>query len=186
MVQPVERRIGGTRLVLRLGDITEEKTDAIVNAANPSLAGGGGVDGTIHRAGGPTILAECQAYVHERGPLPPGRAMWTRGGNLPARTVIHTVGPIYRNDRSSAPVLASAYTESLRLAEELNLKSVSFPSISTGAYGYPMEKAARVALATILEHLKAGSSLSLVQVVCFSEETFAAYRAALEGMIPAG
>lgn len=177
----VARTIAGRRIVALRGDIISQETDAIVNAANPSLCGGGGVDGAIHRAGGPTILAECQAYVHRYGMLTPGMAMSTSGGALRARWVIHTVGPIYRSDGESEPVLASAYQESLRLADRLELVSISFPAISAGAYGYPLNKAARVAVATICRYLAGDTSLELVQLVCFSEDAYAVYKNHLEG-----
>ena len=177
------RRIGQTKLTIGIGDITKQKTDAIVNAANSSLRGGGGVDGAIHRVGGPSIKKECQEYVSEHGALPPGKAMWTHGGSLPARYVIHTVGPIYKSEEESAPILTSAYQESLKLAEELNLKSLSFPSISTGAYGYPLEAAAWVALRAIIDYLCKGSRLELVQLVCFAKDTFDAYKEALEKLV---
>lgn len=177
------RRIGQTKLTIGIGDITKQKTDAIVNAANSSLRGGGGVDGAIHRVGGPSIKEECQEYVSEHGALPPGKAMWTHGGSLPARYVIHTVGPIYKSEEESAPILTSAYQESLRLAERLKISSLSFPSISTGAYGYPLEAAAWVALRAIIDYLREGSSLELVQLVCFAKETFDAYKEALEKLV---
>ena len=177
------RRIGQTKLTIGIGDITKQKTDAIVNAANSSLRGGGGVDGAIHRVGGPSIKEECQEYVSEHGALPPGKAMWTHGGSLPARYVIHTVGPIYKSEEESAPILTSAYQESLKLAEELNLKSLSFPSISTGAYGYPLEAAAWVALRAIIDYLREGSRLELVQLVCFAKDTFDAYKEALKKLV---
>lgn len=180
MPEPIRRVIGETDLVVLKGDITEQNTDAIVNAANSGLRGGGGVDGAIHRAGGPVIDEECRKYVREHGRLPPGKAMWTHAGNLLARYVIHTVGPIYRNDTESAPILESAYRESLLLAEKLGLGSISFPSISTGAYGYPLPKAAKIAVSTIAEHLRTGSPLKLVQIVCFSEEIFAEFKDNLE------
>lgn len=183
MADQVTSRIGQTRLVILIGDVTKQKTDAIVNAANSSLRGGGGVDGAIHRVGGPSINKECQEYVSEHGALPPGKAMWTHGGNLPARYVIHTVGPIYKSEEESAPILTSAYQESLRLAERLKVSSLSFPSISTGAYGYPLDKAARVALRAIIDYLREGSSLKLVQLVCFAKETFDAYKEALEKLV---
>jgi len=183
MADQVTSRIGQTKLVILIGDVTKQKTDAIVNAANSSLRGGGGVDGAIHRVGGPTIDKECQEYVSEHGALPPGKAMWTHGGNLPARYVIHTVGPIYKSEEGSAPVLRSAYEESLKLAEGLNLRSVSFPSISTGAYGYPLEAAARVALRAIIDYLREGASLKLVQLVCFAKEAFDAYKEASEKLV---
>jgi len=177
------RRIGQTKLTMGIGDITKQKTDAIVNAANSSLRGGGGVDGAIHRVGGPSIKKECQEYVSEHGALPPGKAMWTHGGNLPARYVIHTVGPIYKSEEESPPILTSAYQESLRLAERLKISSLSFPSISTGAYGYPLDKAAPVALRAIIDYLREGSRLELVQLVCFAEDTFDAYKEALEKLV---
>ncbi len=180
MPEPVGRRIGGTDLVVLKGDITEQSTDAVVNAANSGLRGGGGVDGAIHRAAGPVIDEECRAYVRRHGKLPPGKAMWTHAGNLPAKYVIHTVGPVYRSDAESAPILESAYRESLLLAEELGLESISFPAISTGVYGYPLPKAAKVAVETIAEHLRAGSPLKLVQIVCFSDAAFAAFKESLE------
>ena len=182
MPEPVKRRIGNTDLVVLQGDITEQATDAIVNAANSGLRGGGGVDGAIHRAAGPVIDDECREYVRKHGKLPPGKAMWTHAGKLPAKYVIHTVGPIYRNDEVSAPVLASAYRESLLLAEKLGLESVSFPAISTGVYGYPVEKAAAVAVRAIVEHLRPGSPLKLVQLVCFTDAAFAAFQKAVEAI----
>ncbi len=175
MADQVSQRIGKTELVILTGDITKQTTDAIVNAANSGLRGGGGVDGAIHRAGGPAILKECQDYVRVHGPLPPGKAMHTRGGNLAVRYVIHTVGPIYRNDQESAPILKGAYQESLKAAEALGLRSISFPSISTGAYGYPIDAAAQVALQAIMEHVRGGTNLELIQIVCFTADAFAAF-----------
>ena len=180
MADQVSQRIGETELVILTGDITKQTTDAIVNAANSSLRGGSGVDGAIHRAGGPTILKECQEYVRAHGALPPGKAMHTRGGNLAARYVIHTVGPIYRSDEESAPILKSAYQESLKAAETLGLRSLSFPSISTGAYGYPIDAAAQVALQAISEHVRGGTDLELIQIVCFTANAFSAFNAAME------
>ena len=140
------RTIGGSRIELALGDITAETTDVIVNAANALLAGGGGVDGAIHRAGGPSILEECRAI----GGCPTGEARITGAGRLHARWVVHAVGPIYRGGRSGeAEQLASAYRSSLRLAAEAGARSVAFPSISTGAYSYPIDEAARIALAAV-------------------------------------
>jgi O-acetyl-ADP-ribose deacetylase (regulator of RNase III) len=175
--------ISGCTLAIRVGDITEQHTDAIVNAANSSLCGGGGVDGAIHRAGGPMILEQCRAYVREHGRLPPGKAMATDAGELPARWVIHTVGPVYRGDRKSEPILEGAYRESLLLAEKMGIESLSFPSISTGAYHYPLEKAARVALSTISSHLREGSPLKLVQMVCFTERDGLVYKRALDEIV---
>jgi len=179
-----KRRIGNSDLAVRLGDITLQDTDAIVNAANSRLRGGGGVDGAIHRAAGADAIdRECRAYIAEYGPLPPGKAMWTSGENLRAKYVIHTVGPIYRNDMESKPILQNAYQESLRLAEDLKVRSVSFPAISAGVYGYPLDKAARVAIAAISDYLQQGSSsLTLVQMVCFTEVSYAAFNCALESI----
>jgi O-acetyl-ADP-ribose deacetylase (regulator of RNase III) len=133
------------------GDITKEKTDAIVNAANSRLAGGGGVDGAIHRAGGPAIMEECGKI----GGCPTGKAVITTGGKLDAKHVIHTVGPIYRGGvKGEAGLLASAYKESLKLASSKGLKSIAFPSISTGAYGYPLAEAANIALKTVTDYLR--------------------------------
>ncbi len=179
MTDRISKHIGQTQLVICAGNITRQATDAIVNAANSSLRGGGGVDGAIHRAGGPSILKECQDYIRAHGHLPPGKAMWTHGGNLSARYVIHTVGPIYKSEEESAPILKSAYLESLKVAERLRVRSVSFPSISTGAYGYPVEDAAQVAVQAICEHLRKGSCLELVQIVCFTSDAFATFEKAL-------
>ncbi|MFC2004580.1 macro domain-containing protein [Chloroflexota bacterium] len=140
-----EISINQSKLSIIQGDITSQVTDAIVNAANSSLMGGGGVDGAIHRAGGPAILEECKQIVAKQGRLPTGQAVITTGGNLKARYVIHTVGPIWhRGDKGEPELLASAYRESLKVAVENNLSSISFPSISTGAYGYPVNQAWRL------------------------------------------
>jgi O-acetyl-ADP-ribose deacetylase len=171
---------GGRTIELVQGDITREQTDAIVNAANSSLMGGGGVDGAIHRAGGPAILEECRAIRAERGPLPPGQAVATTGGRLPARHVIHTVGPIYQDGRHGEPeTLASCYREAIRLADELGLASVAFPSISTGAFGYPVREAATVAMAAVREALAQARSVSLVRFVLFDAGTLRAYEEAV-------
>ncbi len=142
-----------TEIVLVQGDITEQDVDAVVNAANGSLMGGGGVDGAIHRRGGPDIIEECRRIRGERYPdgLPTGQAVATTGGNLPARWVIHTVGPVYsaREDRSHQ--LAACHTNSLRVADELGVSTLAFPAISTGIYGYPADEAAAVALRTVQE-----------------------------------
>jgi O-acetyl-ADP-ribose deacetylase len=169
--------------VLRLieGDITEQSTDAIVNAANSSLMGGGGVDGAIHRAGGPSILDECKKIRAEKGRLPAGQAVITTGGNLPSRYVIHTVGPIWHGgNNNEAEVLASAYKESLLLAVKQGLTSICFPSISTGAYGYPLDEAAQVALKTVTDFLKQDTSLKQVTFVLFDQRTFLTYCKALK------
>jgi len=161
------------------GDITTQKFDAIVNAANSSLMGGGGVDGAIHRAGGPQILEECKAYVAEHGRLPTGQAMITSGGKLPAKYVIHTVGPIYSKSKvvsSKLKVeLRSCYVESLKLAAKRELKSVAFPSISTGAYRYPLEEAAPIAVQAVKDFLEKPSSIKEVYFVLFNDATYEAY-----------
>ena len=169
--------------VLRLiqGDITEQSADAIVNAANSSLMGGGGVDGAIHSAGGPAILDECKNIRAENGRLPPGQAVITTGGRLLARYVIHTVGPIWHGGTNKeAEVLASAYKESLALAVKQSLTSVCFPSISTGAYGYPLEEAAQIALKTVTDFLEQGTILKQVTFVLFDQRIFLAYCQALK------
>jgi O-acetyl-ADP-ribose deacetylase len=170
-----------SKLSLVQGDITKQDTDAIVNAANSSLMGGGGVDGAIHAAGGPEILEECKKIVSKQGRLPTGKAVITTGGNLPARYVIHTVGPIWQGGTNNeAQLLASAYRESLRLAEKNHLKSLSFPSISTGAYGYPLDKAARVALQTVISFLESEAvSIKEVVFVLFDARTCEAYQKVL-------
>ena len=170
-------------LELIIGDITKQSTDAIVNAANSSLLGGGGVDGAIHRAAGPTLLAECRKIREQRGPLPPGQAVSTSGANLAARYVIHTVGPVWQGGDANEPeILASCYRESLRIAHELGCASISFPSISTGAFGYPLDKAAGIALPTVAECLSQGSSVALVRFVLFDERIHQAYAEAAQGI----
>jgi O-acetyl-ADP-ribose deacetylase (regulator of RNase III) len=177
----MERVINKTRLSLVQGDITRQETDAIVNAANSSLMGGGGVDGAIHRAVGTVILEDCKKIVAQSGRLPSGQAVVTTGGNLKARFVIHTVGPIWHGGKKGEPeTLASAYRESLQKAVEHKLRSVSFPSISTGVYGYPVDQAAKVAIGTVIGFLKRDESLQEVVFVLFDSRTFDAYRRALE------
>lgn len=149
-------------------DITAETTDAIVNAANSYLVGGGGVDGAIHRAGGRSILDECKRYVSQKGPLEPGQAMLTSGGNLSAKYVIHTVGPVYRGGHNrEQQLLASCYRESIRLADENNIRSLAFPAISTGAFGYPFHEAATVAVNSVLDALEKSEKVELVRFVLF-------------------
>ena len=176
--------VGSARIELLRGDITAQDTDAIVNAANSSLMGGGGVDGAIHRAGGPAILAACRAVRQQRGPLPPGEAVITTGGMLPARYVIHTVGPIWRGGQSGEPeALARCYTNSLAVAASHSVKRIAFPSISTGAYGYPIDQAASVALCSVRDALLAGAPLELVRWVLFSETDLAVYCHAAERLV---
>lgn len=164
--------VGESVLELVRGDITRQETEAIVNAANSRLAGGGGVDGAIHRAGGHRILEECRAI----GGCPTGRAVITSGGNLKAKYVIHTVGPVYRGVGSGeAELLGSAYLESLKLAADNDVRSISFPSISTGAYGYPIAGAARIALNTVVAFLEESGAVWLVRFVLFSEADLKVY-----------
>lgn len=166
-------------ITLLVGDITRQAVDAIVNAANSSLLGGGGVDGAIHRAGGPSILAECKKIRQHRGMLPPGRAVVTTGGALPARYVIHTVGPIWHGGRGGEPeILANCYRESMQRAEELKIATLAFPSISTGAFGYPVDRAAVVALSTVAEALGRAEQVREVRFVLFDEITFEQYKEA--------
>jgi O-acetyl-ADP-ribose deacetylase (regulator of RNase III) len=176
--------IGTSRLELVEGDITRQDTEAIVNAANTTLLGGGGVDGAIHRAGGPQILEECKQI----GGCPTGEARLTTGGHLKAKWVIHTVGPVYRDGKHrESELLASAYRNSLRLATEEGVKSVGFPSISTGAYGYPMADAADIALRTVLEYLQGHPDIRLVRFVLFGQAALRIYEEALErAKLPAG
>ena len=183
----MEVTINRTKLSLIQGDITKQGTDAIVNAANSSLMGGGGVDGAIHGAGGPTILEECRRIRAAMGhPLPTGQAVITSGGNLKARHVIHTVGPVWRGGNAQeAEFLASAYRESLKLAVQHNLTSLSLPSISTGAYGYPVEEASRVALQAVIDFLQEDSSLREVVFILFDSRTHEVYRRSLEDLWPA-
>jgi O-acetyl-ADP-ribose deacetylase (regulator of RNase III) len=178
------KTFGERTVTLIEGDITRVAADAIVNAANSGLAGGGGVDGAIHRAGGPAILAECRRIVAERGRLPAGQAVITTAGDLPARYVIHTVGPVWRGGRAGeAETLASAYRESLRLAEAYGLAKVAFPAISTGAYGYPTEQAAYIALRTVAEFLTAEArSVREVVFVLFDLRTYGAFAGALQAL----
>lgn len=167
-------------IILILGDITNEATDAIVNAANPSLMGGGGVDGAIHRAGGGAILEECKKIRAKQGNLPTGKAVITTGGNLKAKYVIHTVGPIWHGGNQGEPeLLRSAYLESLKIAVANNCKSVAFPSISTGVYGYPKEKAAPLALETVINFLKENAAIEEVRFVLFDSQTSDTYNQAL-------
>jgi O-acetyl-ADP-ribose deacetylase (regulator of RNase III) len=176
-------KIGASTLELVEGDITRQDTEAIENAANTSLLGGGGVDGAIHRAGGPQILEECRKI----GGCPTGEARISGGGRLAARWVIHTVGPIYLDGKhGEADLLASAYRNSLRLAGERGIRSVAFPSISTGAYGYPLAEAARIALTTVTTFLKTHPEITLVRFVSFGPAALRTYEAALGELSPAG
>jgi len=158
------------------GDITREPVDGIVNAANSSLLGGGGVDGAIHRAGGPAILEECRQIVGRIGRLPAGHAVATCAGRLPARHVIHTVGPFGSGgNHGEAETLADCHSESIRIADELQLGSVAFPAISTGAYRYPVDQAARIAVSSAAEGLRKAAHLREVRFVLFDESTLQHY-----------
>lgn len=165
------------RVTLLQGDITKLKVDAIVNAANSSLMGGGGVDGAIHRAGGPAILAECREIVARQGRCETGNAVITSGGNLPAKFVIHTVGPVWHGGSSNEDqLLAKAYSNSLKLATENNIETIAFPNISTGVYGFPKERAAQIAVRTIQEFLKENEKIKEVCFVCFDQENLELYQ----------
>lgn len=176
-----EKRVGNGVIRLVAGDLTKEKVDAVVNAANSSLLGGGGVDGAIHCAGGPAILEECRKIVNRIGRLETGKAVVTTAGAMPAKRVIHTVGPVWRGGGEGEPrLLADAYRNSLALAASEGLESVAFPGISTGVYGYPMEAAAAVALTAIEEYLAEESSLREVRVVLFGQAAMAVWKKALD------
>lgn len=168
------------RLDLVQGDITQQDTEAIGNAANSRLAGGGGVDGAIHRAGGSTIMEELRAKYPQG--CPTGEAVITTGGRLKARYVLHAVGPVYSGTPKDAELLAGAYRACLALCSQHKIKTVAFPSISTGVYRYPLEEAAPIALRTVAEYLTAHPELALVRFVLFDPATYAAYRQALEAL----
>jgi len=170
--------VGRTTIRIVQGDITDQTTDAIVNAANSTLMGGGGVDGAIHRRGGPRILEECERIRATKWPqgLPTGKAVITTGGNLKAKHVIHTVGPVWRGGGAGEPqLLRDCYLNSLKLAVDNKIRSVAFPSISTGAFGYPIGEAARVGLSTVKEFLESSDALDEVVLVLFSQSDFNLY-----------
>ena len=176
----METKIGKTKLSLIQGDITLQETEAIVNAANTSLLGGGGVDGAIHRAGGPKILEECKAIRAKQGGCPTGEAVITTGGNMKTKYVIHTVGPVWSGgNRGEEQLLRNAYYNSLDLAREKGIKSVSFPSISTGVYRFPIDKASRIALNTVKEFVQEHNFVE-VRFTLFSERDLKAYEDALK------
>ena len=176
----MEAKVGSAKIELLEGDITGQDTDAIVNAANRSLLGGGGVDGAIHRAAGPQLLTECRTL----GGCETGDAKITKGYNLKAKHVIHTVGPIYHSAGKKAPdLLASCYRRSLEVASQNKLKSIAFPSISTGAYGYPLEEAAPIALKTAMDYLKAHPDIELIHFVLFGRDAYQAYEKALKELV---
>ncbi len=165
------------KIELIRADITELTTDAIVNAANSSLMGGGGVDGAIHRKGGRAILDDCMRIRERQGGCPAGEAVYTTAGNLPARFVIHTVGPVWNGGSSGEDErLANCYLNSLKIAGELGLKTIAFPNISTGAYLFPKRRAARIAVKTVRHCLAHGTSIEKVIFVCFDEENFKIYQ----------
>ncbi len=182
----MEVTIGTSRLTLILGDITEQDTDAIVNAANPSLMGGGGVDGAIHRKGGEEILKECKIIRNTSYPkgLPTGKAIITTAGKLKAKKVIHTLGPIWNGgDKGEPELLAKAYESSLDLSLKAGLKTISFPSISTGAYGYPVKNASRVAVKAIVVFLEKTNGIEEVILVLHSHEDMRTYEEALKEIL---
>jgi len=168
----VEFKVGKTIFFLEEGDLTHQETEAIVNAANSRLAGGGGVDGAIHRAGGPSIMEETRKFDG----CPTGQAVITTGGNLKAKYVIHTVGPVYKDGRHGEPeLLASCYRESLKLASVRGIKSLAFPSISTGVYGYPIADAARIAMKTVTDYLAHHPEIERVRLVLFGRAAYEVY-----------
>jgi len=164
------------RIQIIKGDIIEQQIDAIVNAANSSLMGGGGVDGAIHRAGGPAILEECRKIIAKQGRCPTGEAVITTAGLLPAKYVIHTVGPVWAGGKNDeANKLSNCYKNSLQLALEFKIETIAFPNISTGIYGYPKEDAAKIATGTVINFLRTNSSIKQVRFVCFDDENFVLY-----------
>lgn len=182
----MEFKVGNARIQLIKGDITEVDVDAIVNAANSTLLGGGGVDGAIHRKGGPKILEECKLIRATQWPdgLPTGKAVITSGGNLKAKYVIHTVGPIWLGGfHVESELLKQAYRNSLKLAVQNGIKTIAFPSISTGAYGYPIEEASRVAVGSVKKFLEKEDKIKKVTFVLFSDLDFAVYLRALKDIV---
>ena len=182
---PMEKTVGGKVIELVLGDITRQKADAIVNAANPSLLGGGGVDGAIHSVGGPTILDECRVIRNEIGSdLPVGKAVVTSAGRLAARYVIHAVGPVWQDgEHGERELLASCYRSALHIAAKLKLHTVAFPSISTGIYGYPAGEAATIALFTVASILsKEPEAPYCIRFVLYDTLTYATYAGALDAL----
>ena len=175
----MQQQINSTTLELVRGDIVEQAVDAIVNAANTSLLGGGGVDGAIHQAAGPELLDECQMI----GGCPTGEARITGGYRLPAKYVIHAVGPIYRGSPHDAELLANAHRNSLQLAVEQGARTIAFPAISTGVYGYPLDEAAHVALSTVIPFLQRNNDLDLVRFVLWDQAAFETFSSTLERLV---
>ena len=177
-------QVSTATITILQGDITTQDTDAVVNAANTTLLGGGGVDGAIHRSGGTGILEECKQIVRKIGRCETGEAVITTGGNLPAQFVIHTVGPVYRGGSRGEPrKLANAYRNSMKLAIDHDLKSIAFPSISTGAYRYPIDKAAAIALRTVAKSLDQQNTIREVRFVLFSQTDLAVYRSVIADIV---
>jgi O-acetyl-ADP-ribose deacetylase (regulator of RNase III) len=174
-----EIKIGNSTLQLLSGDITKQDTEAVVNAANRRLSPGGGVAGAIHRTAGPQLWEECKGL----GGCETGQAKISGGYNLPNKYVIHTVGPIYSGAESDAELLRSSYLNSLKLAEEKGIKSISFPALSTGAFGYPLREAAQIALQTIIDYLKAKTKIKLVRMVLYDKNSFDVHKEVLEEII---
>ncbi|MCX7908393.1 MAG: O-acetyl-ADP-ribose deacetylase [Ignavibacteria bacterium] len=171
------QRVFMPRIELLKGDITKLEVDAIVNAANSSLMGGGGVDGAIHRAAGPTLLEECKQIVQKIGSLPPGKAVITNAGNLKCKYVIHTVGPIWKGGYfDEETILRNAYLNSLKLAVENKIKSIAFPNISTGAFGFPKELACEIAISTVKDFVEKNPGIEKVIFICFDEENYQIYK----------
>ena len=176
----MEIKINETKIVLVCGDITKETTDAIVNAANEDLAGGGGVDGAIHKAGGPAIIAECRKI----GGCPTGQAVITTAGKLAAKYVIHTVGPVYHGgNKGEAALLQNAYGNSLKLAREKGLQSISFPAISCGVYGYPVDEAARLTMKTCIEFARENTDIKLIRHILFNRKMYDIFSAEFKKMV---
>lgn len=170
-----------SRINVMMGDITKMEVDAIVNAANTWLMGGGGVDGAIHRAGGPAILEECRQIVARHGNCPTGQAVITTAGNLPARYVIHTVGPVWNGGRhNEEQLLGEAYLNSLKLAVENGVITIAFPNISTGVYSFPKEKAAKIAVETVQRFLATEAQIQKVYFVCFDQQNYELYQQLLK------
>lgn len=182
MSKEVVKKIGNSKLELTKGDITAQDTKSIVNAANKRLAPGGGVAGAIHRAAGPGLGEECK----DLGGCKTGEAKLTKGHDLKADYIIHTVGPVYSGSEDDPELLASCYRESLKLAEEEGIKSVSFPALSTGAFGYPVREAAKVALQTVINYLKEDSNISTVRFVLYGKNSFQVHKETLKELEKAG